>query len=157
MGMFSKLSTAQVFNKSQFFQEGRYIVKIQNVKFVNGHNGESFVIEARTIAAISDVINAPKPNEMAVHIWNISGSELKKTMGKNTWMGFMCAVLDLDPCDQDDDDWEKISNEVIDDNAFEGIEMLLECHNTTTKSGGPFTVHNWIGKATDETREEFGL
>lgn len=152
--LFKKLSAAQIFESSKYFRPGRYIVKIKDVKFIDGHRGESFVIETKVLAAVSSAEDAPEVGDTAAHVWKVSGD--KKQVGLGTWMQFMCAVLGMNQDDQTDDEWETISNDVIDNNAFEDIDMLLECHNIVTQAGDNFTKHTWIGQATDETKEEFG-
>jgi hypothetical protein len=156
MGIFDNLDQAQVFENSKYFQPGRYIVDINACKFnMAGFKGDSFVIEATVVAAISDHPDAPKPGELAAQVWNASGE--KRDIARNTWLGFLCNVYGIKHDQYTGEQWKAISAKVIDDNALKGTRLYLEVFMKKTKAGGDFTQHAWRGVPTAEQLAEFGL
>lgn len=155
MGMFSKLSSAQLFTKSKWFKDGKYLTKITAVKLVDGHKGESFIIESEVIATTSNDDDAPQSGEVAAHVWGVSGD--KKQMGLATWMQFLCAVFGMEPEEQSDEEWEKISTEVLDNKSLEGTVMVLDVFTIQTKKNTPFTYHKWLHEATKEDYSKFNV
>lgn len=156
MGIFDNLSQAQVFENSKYFQPGRYIVEITQCKFnVGGYKGDSFIIECKVIAAISEHPDAPKVGETAAQGWNASGE--KRDIARNTWLGFLCRVYNCQKEDYNDAQWKKISTKVIDENKLAGTRMYLEIFMKKTKKGGDFTQHAWRGIATAKHYKEFNM
>lgn len=155
MGIFSKLSSAALFEKSKYCTEGMYIAEIKAVKLVNGFKGDSFVIEASVVAVKSHAEGAPQPGETVAHVWRCSGE--KQQMGIATFMQFMSAVFGCEPDEKTDKEWETLSAKVIDENALEGTDMVLEVFNTTTKAGGQFTYHKWLHPAEEKDYAQFGI
>lgn len=156
MGIFDNLDQAQVFENSKWFQPGRYIVEINRCVYIkDGFKGDSFVIEVLVHGAISDDVNAPKPGEIAAHVWNATGD--KREIARNTWLGFLCNVFGLKPTDRDSAWWKSVSAQILDDNYLKGTKLYLEVFAKTTQAGNPFTAHNWKGVPTAEQFAEFGL
>lgn len=156
MGIFDNLDQAQVFENSKYFQPGRYIVEINACKFNQaGFKGDSFVIEATIVAAISEHPEAPKVGELAAQVWNASGE--KRDIARNTWLGFLCNVYGVKPDEYSGEQWKAISAQVIDNNALKGTRLYLEVFMKTTKANNPFTQHAWRGVPTAEQLAEFGL
>lgn len=155
MGILDKLTQADVFENSQFFADGRYIVDIDACKLVSGHRGQHFVVEATVVAGISTHPEAPQAGSRAAHVWKVSGDKLE--MGRNTWMGFLCACYGVKKEAYDDATWKQISAKVLDENHLGGSRHLLECHTKQTKAKTDFTVHSWRGPASAAALTEFGV
>jgi len=156
MGYFSKLSTVKTYSKSAYFQPGNYIVEIQKVKLnEGGYKGDSFVIEAKVKAVTSDHPEVPKVGTICAHVWAVSGA--KREMGMANWMEFMSAVTGCSPDEKSDDDWQELSEAIIDEDQLNGTDMLLQVFMTKTKAGNDFTVHKWQGFPSKEDYEEFGI
>lgn len=154
MGIFDNLTNAQVFERSAYFEPGLYIVQINAVKYIDsGYKGDAFVIEAKVLASKKTKENEPlAPGATAAQVWRASGD--KKEIARGTWIGFLCAVFGIKQVDWDDARWKKVSADVIDNNALKGTELGLEVFTTTTKAGGDFTQHRWLGQPTDALRAE---
>lgn len=156
MGILDDLDQAEVFEKSKWFQTGRYIVDIRVCKFIqDGHKGDSFVVETAVVGAISSVSDAPDPGEIAAHVWSASGD--KRDMAKATWIAFLCGVLGVEQKAYTGDQWKAISVNALDHNKLSGTRSYLECFMTKTRAGGDFTVHKWGGTPTAEQLAEFGI
>lgn len=161
-GLFDNLDQASVFENSKWFQEGRYIVEITRCVFIkDGYKGDSFVIEARVLGAISTHAAAPTEGQLAAHIWNASGD--KRDMARGTWMGFLTNVFQLEQSDRDGDWWKATSAQVLDDNYLGGSKLYLEVFEKPKKNQSDpnkpkmFTQHNWYSTPTAEQFAEFGI
>lgn len=157
MGVFSNLSQVKTFEKSKWFQPGKYLVEIEEIKFIeSGNKGDSFVIQGKVIAVESEHAAAPKVGETAANVWNASGE--KRNIGLSSWKSFLQAAFGKDEINaMDDEALEELSGSVIDDGALDGMPMLLDVWMTETKAGGNFTKHDWKRPATPEDFAEFGL
>lgn len=152
MGIFSKMSSVETFSKSKYFQEGIYIVKLKDVKMIqNRHNNDMIVIETEVLESQSDHPNAPVSGESAAHIFG-----LKNDMGLPTWKGFLCAAFGDEVEGLNDEEWEELSDNVLDKGVLNGTEMYLEAFMIKTKEkGNDFTVHTWVGPADENTYKKF--
>lgn len=158
MGIFDDLDQADAFSNSKYFQEGRYVVKIVACKFIQGHKGDTFVVESTVLGVKSSRADAPQVGERAAHVWRASGSPEKVTMGRANWKGFLCAVFALgDGSTLDGAYWKRISASVLDANYLKNQVFGLECHTKKTRSDDDFTVHNWRGPQSPAQLAEFGL
>jgi hypothetical protein len=156
------LSQVQLFEKGMYFQAGRYIVTVTACKFIEGHHGESYVVEGYVQGVLSSHPLAPQKGQTATHAWSASGSKSK--IGKSTWVGFLCAVLGVKQGDYSDAQWAEISRAAIDFNGLKGRTAYLECYvsksskrATAENPEGAFTHHKWHGQPTPEQLSEFGL
>lgn len=157
MNFFKNLSTAKAFGQNKWATPGKYLVKLTAVRFNNGgYKGDSFVIEG-TVEAAENAGGAddPKKGDSIAHVWNASGK--KQDIARNTWMGFLCAVFGCSPEDRTDDEWAKISADVIENDALKDEVMFLEVFMKKTQAGGDFTYHGWRRIATEEDYKKFGL
>jgi hypothetical protein len=156
MGVFDNLDQASVFENSKWFQPGRYIVEIQQCKFISsGFHGDSFVIEAKVLGVISTHPDAPQPGELCAQVWNASGE--KRDIARGTWLGFLCAIYGAKPADYSGEQWKAISAAVIDDNKLKGQWVYLEVFMKKTQKGNDFTQHKWLGTPKPEVLKEFNL
>jgi hypothetical protein len=154
MGIFDNLDQTEVFEQSQYFQTGRYIVAIKACKFIQGHRGESFVIEAIVKGAKSEHEKAPAYGQLAAQVWSASGD--KRDIARNTWVGFLCAVYGKKPGDFNAEEW-KATSEAVMNGALLGQLMYLEVFEITTKAGKPFTKHAWRNVPSASDLAEFGI
>lgn len=151
MGIFSKMSSVETFSKSKYFQEGIYIVKLKDVKMIqNRHGDDMIVIETEVLEGKSDHPNAPVSGESAAQIWN-----MKKDMGLPNWKGFLCAAFVGETKGLSDEEWEELSDNVLDKGILNGTEMFLEAFMIQTKTKNDFTVHTWGGPADENTYKKF--
>ena len=165
--IFDNLDQATVFENSKYFQSGIYIVDIQACKFISGgHKGDSFVIEAVIAGVKSTHEKAPQVGETAAQVWNASGE--KRDIGRNTWLGFLCAAYGVKQDKYTGEQWKAISTAVMDGGALNGgpssstpgtpTRLRLEVWmKTIERTGKPFTMHGWRGMPSVEELAEFGL
>lgn len=152
--LFSKLSSVKAFEKSKYFAEGRYIVEFSKIKLISGHRGESFVIEAVVKGALGVPEGGPDVGDTCAQVWNVSGE--KRELGLGTWKGFLEGIQGDEIDSYSDEQLEHLSNKIL-DGALEGKMVRLDVWTTTTKSGGDFTVHRWLGAPSEADLEEFGI
>jgi hypothetical protein len=154
--MFKKLAGVTAFEKSKFFQEGRYVVKIRKVKFnESGFKGSSFVIETEILGTQSDNEDAPQRGEIAAQVWRVGDGE-KREMAFATWKLFLTGAFEIES-ELSDEEWEELSMNVLEEGVLEGKVMMLQAWMVKTKAGGDFTQHKWLRPATDEDLAEFGI
>lgn len=155
MGYFGnkRYSDAEVFEKSKFFQEGNYLVRLNKNLLKTGHKGRNFIIECEILGAESDHDEAPQPGQKAAHIWKADHE-----MAMSTYMQFMCALFGVEsPKAVSDEKWDRLSDKVWEQQKYAGTDMVVRVFETTTKAGNTFTVHNWERVATDEDYERFDV
>lgn len=157
MGIFDGLDDAEVFEKSQYFQEGQYVVRLKKVKYnAEGYKGPSFVVETEVLGVSSDSEDAPHVGATAAHVWAAGGD--KKDIARSTWMGFLTAAVGKGQKEHTGAQWAKISANATGANQpLAGIVMRLDVFMTTTRAGNPFTQHKWLREATPEDLEKFDV
>jgi hypothetical protein len=158
MGLFSKMSAVKTYGSSRYFKDGIYIAEITKVRFNEGHKGESFVVETNVKGTKSEDPEAPQPGESAANVWNATGP--KRDIALSNWKEFLIGAFDIDTDSQNqmgDQEWEELSNSVLNDCELEGVVMYLECWTKDTNTGGKFTMHKWHRRATEADLKEFGL
>jgi hypothetical protein len=145
---------AKVTKRGSYMKPGKYLVKILAVKEVKGQRGgEFFIVEMKVLES-----NNPEISVGSEKAWVVKMDNL---MALPNIKGFVSAASGVDPLVDNAKDlveafWTKIhpagehmsfsrivSEMVVQANALEGVDMGLECVNTTTQEGNPFTVHNW--------------
>jgi hypothetical protein len=157
MGVFDNLDTVKTFEQSKYFEDGRYIVAIEAVKFLSGgFKGDSFVIETRILGAQGTGPGAPVAGDSASHVWNCSGN--KREIGQATWLSFLKAVFGKSEIEgMTGDQLKGLSAKIIDQGALNGTKVYLEVWTKETQAGNPFTMHSWKRKATEADLAEFEL
>ncbi len=168
-GILDDLDQAEVFENSDFFAAGRYIVRIEACKFIlKGHKGDSFVVEATVLGVIAEdgevkqkdgsmeMVNYPRVGVRAAQIWGASGTEQRIKQGRGTWIAFLCSAFGVKKARFTGPEWKSHSGAVL-DGHLNGQIFGLDCHMVRTKEDGPFTVHNWRGPQTPAQLAEFGL
>lgn len=155
--MFKNLSAAKAFGQNKWFTPGKYLVKITGVRFnEGGYKGDSFVVEGSVLACNNQgTTDDPKIGDTCAHVWNATGK--KAELARNTWVGFLCAMLGCQVQDHTDEEWAEISAGAIDDEALNGQVALLDVWNKKTQDGGDFTYHAWRHIATPADYEFFGV
>lgn len=145
MGRFGGLGQAKV-GKSLYFEEGSYVVEILNCLLKKNRKGqERFIIETK----VHESSNPKRP----VGCQPAQVISMENDMAFPTIKGFIAAVLGVDPdyCpDGEDPDefWEEQAEMVVAGGA-NGLLLELTCTTITTRSGNPFTLHQW-GKVVGE-------
>ncbi len=155
MSIFDNLGDARVYDNSKFFQEGHYIVRIADCKFIEGYKGQTFVIECNVLGAKSGHEKAPTPGQIAAQVFKADGD--KRDIALSTWKGFLCVAFGLDPDELDNEEWKDLSASVLDEGSLNGTVLELQCFMKTTLKGGDFTQHKWVGRPGKETLAKFGL
>jgi hypothetical protein len=153
---FKKLSNAR-FGSGKWFTDGNYVVKISDIKYVQGgYRGDSIIIESDILGIRNQLPSekAPKVGERAVQVIKASGE--KEDMGRGNWMNFVCALAEESLESRTDAEWEEFSEELIEGDFAKDTEMYLEVFTKTTQKGGEFTVHNWLRIATDNDKQSMG-
>ena len=150
--IFKKLSGVVVNDSSKYFKDGTYIVEIKAVSEA-GRDKDHFCIECEVLATKSEDDDAPAAGQTAAEVWKQND---KWGMGVQRWVGFVCAVLDISPTDLTDDEWEEMSEKVL-EGEFKGYRMKLECFTIMTKQDKPFTKHKWHRQVTESDLREFDL
>lgn len=149
------LSEAKGFKTGNYMKPGKYRVKINAVKWVRGQLKEWFVVEMTILQS-----NNPEIPIHSERSWTVSMESSNVMRWPNIKM-FIAAASGVDgtldnstqliektwtDLDGSGVSWslDKIMDElVVGQNALGGMEMDLECVEVTTKSGDPFTKHNW--------------
>lgn len=157
MSIHDTIGGAEAFESSQYFQPGQYIVSIKQCKYVEGYKGQSFVIECKVLHTVSTDAKAPMPGAVAAQVIKVSGDDMKKQMGLSNWKGFLGSVLGSDADNLTDQEWAQISSSAVEENQLAGQVIKLDCYMKETKAGNPFTVHKWLGKATDADLQAAGV
>ena len=121
MSIFDNASQVNIFENSAYFQPGRYIVRIDEVKMITGgFKGDSFVVQGTVLGAKSDEASAPSVGMTAAHVWSVSGD--KREMGRATWFGFLCGVYGVAQSEYSDAQWKQVSEKVI-EGALNGTQV----------------------------------
>lgn len=143
-GVLDNLDQAEIFESAPYFQTGLYLPRIDACKLVTGHKGMSFVIEATVLGVDSKHPAAPDVGTRAAQVWNASKTPQKIEQARSTWMGFLCAVYDVEKTAYDGPRWKVISADVLDNNSLKGTLMALEAYTRdNTTNDGQYTVHTW--------------
>jgi hypothetical protein len=157
MGIFDNLDDADVFEKSQYFQEGQYVVRIRKVKYnESGFKGASFVVETEVVGVHSEHDDAPQIGATAAHVWNAGNG--KEDIARSTWMQFITAATGKGQKELTGAQWAKASaNATGDKQPLTGKLMRLDVFMTTTKAGNPFTNHKWLREAAPDDLAAFDV
>jgi hypothetical protein len=161
MGVFDNLDMVQTSEKTPYFEKGLYIAKIKKVKFFESQQGdETFVIEAEVLAYRGDHPLAPKPGQVASHVWKV-GTGYKKMYALADWKAFLQGAFGKEAIEKlDGPSLKELSAKVIDKNALAGTKMLMDCwvkKNKDDDTAPGWTQHNWKRKATEADLAEFEL
>lgn len=150
MGVFDKLGSQRVFEKSAYFQPGKYLVDLELCKYQEGYKGKSFIIEAVIVDRESSHADAPEIGSRASHVWKADGD--KEDIAKSTMMQFLLAACGEPQSAHSDEEWATIAQKVFGPtNALAGTRMVVEVFMTVTKRGQPFTAHRWLGTTDAES------
>lgn len=137
-------------DRKMWFEPGRYRVRIDACRCVPSRNGDVFyIIEAELLV----VHQTDVPEKMKVGLHYAQMIKFNNDMGPQNTKRFLLCALGLDP------NLKENQNQVTDDIAnisisseqpFMGLEMELICEAIITKSGKPFTKHNWMPVSDDQ-------
>lgn len=148
------MASANVFESSPHFGEGKFIVRIKEVKQVEGSSDNYIAIETELLASKAVGPDSPAVGMEPAHVFKYPG---QNNMGVSTWMQFLCSTLNTEPEAQTDDEWAELSEKITEDNALEGETLELHCHTIITKAGNEFTKHVWKGEPDAETLKTYSL
>lgn len=154
-GWFDGVGEAKVSKTGQWFQPGKYRVKIKSVKQVTGQKaGERFLV-------IETVVLESNNPEIQVGSEKSEVIKMQGVMALPNIKAFIGAVSGIDATLDNattliEEYWQKhnptgaryglaeiIEELVVKYNVLENIEMGLECVMVTTQQGNPFTKHIW--------------
>ena len=142
----SKVRTAEATNaKRPFFEpNGRYKVKIEEVKYIVSRKKDELVVISAEIIESTTKLST---GTVAVQFINMDSD-----MGPGNFKAFVCAALGQDTKDNtlEESDYNEAAGltangeeESTEPHPLAGIVMNLETVLIKTKAGTDFTVHNW--------------
>jgi len=158
MGVFDDMNQAEIFgDRAPYFYPGQHIVQITGAKVVNGHNGETHIIEGRILGVRSEHPDSSPVGTICAQGFNASKSPQAAKRATETWVKFMCAVYGIKQGDWDANQWKANIANVIDNGALNGTITALDCFFKKMQNGEDFTVHNWKGAPSPDDLLRFGL
>ncbi len=131
-------------DRKMWCEPGRYRVRIDACRVVPSRSGDVFyIIEMEML----EVRQTDVPEKMKAGVHYAQMIKMNNDMGPINAKRFLLCALGLDPNDKDNqaevtDEHANIS--IGTDQPFAGLEMELHCESIITKSGKPFTKHNWM-------------
>ncbi len=158
MGVFDDMNQAEIFgDRAPYFFPGQHIVQITGAKVVNGHHGETHIIEARILGVRSVHPESSPVGTVCAQGFNASKNPAAAKRATETWVKFMCALYGIKQQDWDAAQWKSNIANVIDNGALNGTITMLDCFFKEMLQGGDFTVHNWKGAPSADDLARFGL
>ncbi len=158
MGVFDDMDQADIFgDRSPYFYPGQHIVQLTGAKVINGHHGETHIIEARILGVRSVHPESSPVGTICAQGFNASKNPAAAKRATETWVKFMCSIYGIAQSDWDAAQWKANIANVIDNNALAGTIVALDCFFKPMEKGGDFTVHNWRGIPSVEELLRFGL
>jgi len=170
MGAFSEYfkgtGESKVSKTGNYFEEGRYKVKIKAAKFLLSQEDRTpfFIIETQVLESTSDKIKPGSERSQVIDMSNV--------MGQPNAKAFVAAVSGVDPSDEEaaaltcaywkkklgmDLTFDQICELCVkDENPLENVVMELECFVRRNKKARPdgtfgtFTKHNWLPRDTSK-------
>ena len=143
MGMFDDLATVKTFERTPWFEPGEYEVELDEVKFVNGQQGEDWLI---LVFKIKESSNEETHLQVGCTAsWTLPMSGKKINIGKANYKNFIGILMGW-RLDDSNKKWSLAADLLMDkEQYFKGSVFKLECFNKAMKSDPTkqFTVHNW--------------
>jgi len=166
MGAFSEYfkgtGEAKVSKSGNYFEEGRYKVKIKAVKALISQEDKTpyFIIETQVLESTCEKIKKDTERSQVI--------DMSKVMGQPNVKAFIAAVSGVDPSNEEaaaltcahwkkklggmDLSFDNICELCVDEktNILENVVMDLECYVRRNKNARPdgtfgvFTKHNWL-------------
>ncbi len=158
MGVFDNMDQAEIFgDKKPYFFPGQHIVRIAGAKIVNGHKGETHIIEATILGVRSKDPGSSPVGTTCAQGFNASKNPSATKRATATWVKFLCAAYGVEKEAWDGPTWAANVANVIDNGALNGHIMGLDCHFKKMDNGEDFTVHLWKPTPSAEELARFGL
>jgi hypothetical protein len=144
---FAAVGVASIIRRNDYINPGCYALRIVQVKYITGRNGDHVVVEADVITSSYE---DAKPE---THGCNREGSRLSAFIKKNdnfdgNMKELMIALIGYDAngaCRADDDlvTQEECEAAISDAQPYAGAVVYAEAKQITTKAGNPYTRVNW--------------
>lgn len=155
---FAGLDDIQVYEKLPWAEPGNYVVTVGAVKFVQGAQGSSFIIEYDIEE--SDNPDRPDGSRMSV-VWKLE-SGVKGDIKKQNFKAFLAACLGKNANEPPADDprlsWSKLGQYACGEgNIFAGTKLKLTCYNAPAKSGREYKAYSYVLVAKAPKIEQLGL
>lgn len=130
---------------------GDFLVRITNVKDVDGRSGDLFfIIEFEVLRTSHDSAIVGRQYSQVI--------KYNQEMGPTNVKRFILAANGLDPQDEENEDScgeDEVEFVLSEDQPLVGIEIELSCEVIKTKNKGtPFTKHTWHPVESDDSEAE---
>lgn len=142
MGIFDGIETVKPTQSTPFFLPGSYRVQLIECKTTINRNREQlFIVNVKILESTNQ---ERRPGTTAGQVIKLTGKGSES--GMPNVKAFIASCLDISPSDENSlkaITSKFVEEDVIKNNSFAGLVMLLSCRLKTTKTGGTYTLHDW--------------